>query len=124
MKKKTFGSLIVIAIVAVAIFNLNLNTQENDLSALSLANVEALAGENDTDTRKCIQNSSWVNDTEMCSSYPLKYRKKIGTSYSLKKDQNGTLTSGKSGFTGTITNECAVWPSPTKIESTASTVNC
>jgi hypothetical protein len=44
MKKKIFGSLIVIAIVAVVAFNMNLNlAQESNMSPLALANVEALA---------------------------------------------------------------------------------
>jgi hypothetical protein len=57
MKKKIFGSLIVIAIAAVAVFNLNLNTQENDLSALSLANVEALAQETAKPGDPCYKGS-------------------------------------------------------------------
>lgn len=47
MKKKIFGGITVLAIAAMAAFNLNLNTQENDMSLLSLANVEALASEGD-----------------------------------------------------------------------------
>ncbi|GAB6008827.1 NVEALA domain-containing protein [Dysgonomonas reticulitermitis] len=44
MKKKIFGSLIVIAIAAVAAFNVNMNpVQESNMSPLALANVEALA---------------------------------------------------------------------------------
>ncbi|GAB6008820.1 NVEALA domain-containing protein [Dysgonomonas reticulitermitis] len=47
MKQKIFGSLIVLAIATVAAFNVNLNlAQESSMSALALANVEALAGEN------------------------------------------------------------------------------
>jgi hypothetical protein len=46
MKKKILGSIIVLAIAAVAAFNVNLNTPENDMSTLSLANVEALSQEN------------------------------------------------------------------------------
>jgi len=45
MKKKFFGSLAVLAIAAVAAFNVNVNTQENGLSDVSLDNVEALASE-------------------------------------------------------------------------------
>jgi hypothetical protein len=47
MKKKFFAGIAVLAIATMAAFNVNLNTPENDMSALSLANVEALAyGEN------------------------------------------------------------------------------
>jgi hypothetical protein len=43
-EKENFGSLIVIAIVAVAAFNVNINlAQESNMSPLALANVEALA---------------------------------------------------------------------------------
>ena len=45
MKKKILGGIAILAIAAVAAFNVNFNTQSNDLSAVSLANVEALAGE-------------------------------------------------------------------------------
>ena len=45
MKKKIFGGIAVLAIAAVAALNLNFNTQSNDLSAINLANVEALASE-------------------------------------------------------------------------------
>lgn len=42
MKKKIFGGIAVLAIAAMAAFNLNLNV-ENETSALSLANIEVLA---------------------------------------------------------------------------------
>ena len=45
MKKKIFGGLFILAIAAVAAFNVSMNMQDNQLSALALANVEALAGE-------------------------------------------------------------------------------
>jgi hypothetical protein len=40
---KIFGGIVVLAIAAVAAFNVNMNTQKGELSDLSLANVEALA---------------------------------------------------------------------------------
>ena len=45
MKKKIFGGLFVLAIAAVAAFNVNMNSENDQLSLLSLANVEALAEE-------------------------------------------------------------------------------
>ena len=42
-KKKIFGSIAVLAIAAIAAFNININANENGLSDISLANVEALA---------------------------------------------------------------------------------
>jgi hypothetical protein len=43
MKKKILGGIAVLAIVAVAVVDVNLGAKSNDLSDLSLANVEALA---------------------------------------------------------------------------------
>jgi hypothetical protein len=49
MYKKIFGGIAVLAIAAVAVFNVNLTSQKSDLSSVSLANVEALAqGEGST----------------------------------------------------------------------------
>ena len=45
MKKKFFGGIAILAIAAVAVFNLNFKVQNEDLSALSLDSVEALASE-------------------------------------------------------------------------------
>ncbi|MDL2241948.1 NVEALA domain-containing protein [Bacteroidales bacterium OttesenSCG-928-L03] len=45
MKKKIFGGILVIALAVVAAFNVNLNSGNNELSLLCLANVEALAVE-------------------------------------------------------------------------------
>ena len=47
MKKKIFGGIAVLAIAAMAAFNLNLSVGNNHSSSLSLMNIEALAnGEN------------------------------------------------------------------------------
>jgi hypothetical protein len=45
--KYILGSLAVLAIAAVAAWNVNLNSQKNELSDILLANVEALAQESD-----------------------------------------------------------------------------
>jgi hypothetical protein len=45
IKKKILGGTALLAIAAVAAWNMNLNSQGNDLSDVSLANVEALAQE-------------------------------------------------------------------------------
>jgi anti-sigma regulatory factor (Ser/Thr protein kinase) len=45
MNKKILYGIAVLAIAAVAAWNVNLNSQNNDLSDISLANVEALAEE-------------------------------------------------------------------------------
>jgi hypothetical protein len=48
----------VLVITAVAAWNVNLNSQSNDLSDISLANVEALAGENPMDATVWYVNAS------------------------------------------------------------------
>jgi hypothetical protein len=50
MFKKSLGGIALLAIAAVAVMNVNLNSQSNDLSDISLANVEALAGD---ETSEC-----------------------------------------------------------------------
>ena len=45
MKHKIFGGIAVLAIAAVVAFNVNLSAKSYSLSDVSLANVEALAGE-------------------------------------------------------------------------------
>ena len=72
MKKKIFGGVLLLAIAAVAAFNVNFNMNENNkLSSLALANIEALAsGEQNTgcykvevsSTRK--DNGSVVSESE------------------------------------------------------------
>ncbi|GHT61505.1 hypothetical protein AGMMS50239_12550 [Bacteroidia bacterium] len=47
--KKTFISIAVLATVGFAAFNVNFGAKRNDLSALSLANAEALAGGSEFD---------------------------------------------------------------------------
>jgi hypothetical protein len=68
MKKTYLVSIAILAIVAVAAFNVNLNSQSDKLSAMTLANLEALAqGESDGGlTWKCL---SIVIDTYEQSSY-------------------------------------------------------
>ncbi|MDR1225948.1 MAG: NVEALA domain-containing protein [Prevotellaceae bacterium] len=48
MKKKFLIGIAAVAVAAVAAVNVNFASQNNDLSALSLANIEALAEEQDT----------------------------------------------------------------------------
>jgi hypothetical protein len=56
MKKKVFYGSAVLVIAAVAAWNVNLNSQSNDLSDISLANVEALAEESDECPNGCYCN--------------------------------------------------------------------
>jgi len=65
MKKKFFGSLAVLAIAAVAAFNVNINASEEGLSDISLANAEALASESG---QYCCRQSE-INKDELCNIY-------------------------------------------------------
>jgi hypothetical protein len=53
MIKKVLGGIGLLAIAAVAAWNVNLSSQSNDLSELSLANVEALASGESGGERVC-----------------------------------------------------------------------
>jgi hypothetical protein len=48
MKKKILSGIVLFTIAAIAAWNVNLNSQSNELSDISLANVEALATESGT----------------------------------------------------------------------------
>jgi hypothetical protein len=50
MKKKIFGGIAIIVIIAFATFHINLNTQNENFSLLSLANIEALAEESGSES--------------------------------------------------------------------------
>ncbi|MGF7469297.1 NVEALA domain-containing protein [Alcaligenes nematophilus] len=66
MKKKILGALAVVAIAAVAAFNMNINNND-ELSAISLANVEALAMNESGGSTGCANNCSGA----YCGSYSL-----------------------------------------------------
>ncbi|GHT51479.1 hypothetical protein FACS189440_20560 [Bacteroidia bacterium] len=62
MKKIILGSIAIMAIAAVAAVNVNLNSQSEKLSAMMLANVEALAqGESN--------NQGWDEDKQESEHY-------------------------------------------------------
>ncbi|MFV0420296.1 MAG: NVEALA domain-containing protein [Dysgonomonas sp.] len=65
MKKKIFGGIAVLAIAAMAAFNVNLNISDVETSALSLANVEALASE--VDLKGELDKLSF---SDYCKSHP------------------------------------------------------
>lgn len=65
--KKSILGAVVVTIAVVAAFNLNINTLEEGLSAISLDNVEALASEGGTkhywccgNTGTCVQGPNYV----------------------------------------------------------------
>ena len=105
-KKKIFGSIAVLAIAALAAFNVNINTQEDGLSDVSLNNVEALASETPNSDKKCSTSISSKNNKEMCSTRPVKYTTLIGTSYSCSSTKIGGSTTCRTGFSGTLSSEC------------------
>jgi len=69
MKKKIFGGIAVLAIVAAAAWNVNLGSKTNGMSNVMLANVEALAGENNgSGSHGCDTKMSYEYRQELCSS--------------------------------------------------------
>lgn len=70
MKKKIFGGILAVAIAAVAAVNVNFNNEAEDaLSALSLANVEALAdGESGSNNYKCYSILEGSGQSISCST--------------------------------------------------------
>ena len=61
MKTKIFGGIAVLAIAAAIAFNVNLSTKSNGLSDISLANVEALAQDENGDETCGTKYSEWQN---------------------------------------------------------------
>lgn len=53
MNNKIIGAVVVMAIAAVTAFNLSINAENNELSALLLDNVEALASSESGSGMKC-----------------------------------------------------------------------
>lgn len=66
MKKKLLGLITVLAIAAIAAYNVNVNIQNNGLSDISLENIEALASE-DGYASKC--NSCMSDPNYDCHVY-------------------------------------------------------
>jgi hypothetical protein len=64
MNKKILYGIAVLAIAAVAAWNVNFNSQRNDLSDISLANIEALAGESATCTFSKVEKNQ--SDNSLC----------------------------------------------------------
>ncbi len=58
MKKKIIGGIAVLAIAAVTAFNVSLSAQEDNISTISLANVEALARDESSETGSLYSNGS------------------------------------------------------------------
>ena len=69
MKKRILGAVAVIAIVAMAAFNMNVSADNSDFSALTLSNVEALAsGEADSKKYKCYSILDGSGQSISCST--------------------------------------------------------
>ncbi|GHT74330.1 hypothetical protein AGMMS50262_07070 [Bacteroidia bacterium] len=64
MKKKNFGGIAVLAIAAVAMLNVNFNSQKSELSGISLANVEALASGEEGSGKSCYANVTPASDSD------------------------------------------------------------
>ena len=102
MKKKIIGCFLVLVIATVAAFNLNLNNNENNMSSLTLANVEALAdNENNGNgwTEEKTESTTYMNNKEHKKSVIVNCYKggpnpscSSSCKYQLKND-NGTWSS-------------------------------
>lgn len=114
-----------IAIVAIVAFKMN-QKQVSKISSLTLANVEALADDSESSKKpkKCKQLERYYSYEEVCSYTPISFITYNGIMYSLEKDEDGTQTSGKSGFEGIRINECAANPNDEKQNVKAAIVNC
>ncbi|MDR1582929.1 MAG: NVEALA domain-containing protein [Prevotellaceae bacterium] len=67
MKKYILGGIAAVVIAVLAGVNVNLNSQDNELSAISLANVEALAqgeGGSGCGFAAYEYNNNWYEDTK------------------------------------------------------------
>ena len=90
MKKIIFGCIAVIAIAVVAAFNVNLNTK-SDISLLTLANVEALAEENNG------KNKGEPNERTETRTVTVKKTNEPGWSWDFKANIwlfNGSVSNG------------------------------
>jgi hypothetical protein len=72
MRKYIFGCVALLAIAVVATWNVNLGSKNDQLSRISLANVEALAADdNDNNNKKdekCGTKSEYKHREELCGS--------------------------------------------------------
>jgi hypothetical protein len=74
MKKKFLGGIAVLAIAAVAAINVSLGTKSDNLSEVSLANVEALAQES--------MGSCWIDTNSWyCGSGGMNYCSPCNTQF-------------------------------------------
>lgn len=71
MKKKIVGGIAVLAIAAVAAFNVSLNSQEENLSNINIASVEALANGESGGTPSCTCSKTCPDGktTASCTGY-------------------------------------------------------
>ena len=60
MKNKILGGIAILAIAAVAAFNVNFNAQSGDLAVVSLADIEALAQEELTHCPNFRSQNVWI----------------------------------------------------------------
>ncbi len=64
MKKLLFSGIFVLAIAAISVFKIDLDSQSSKLSLLSLANIEALANDETDATGKQGPEHSWTSNEE------------------------------------------------------------
>lgn len=98
MRNKILYAVLVIAIIAVSGYNMYLAQTKEMMTDLTLANVEALADEDDGDDYEtCGTHEKLVDDTLPCPNSNGKFGRK-GTEYS---KTTGISRTYKTGFNGT-----------------------
>lgn len=106
MKRNILKGTVALAIVFIIACNLKFSGQKDGMSDLSLANIEALAGEVHVGGALCVQNQARVYSKEHCNMTG--YYVRDGTNYTYTRDsQKGQWRTVKDGFEGTVTSDCA-----------------
>lgn len=97
MKKKILSATFMVAMMAVAGYNVYMNQTKNGMSELALANVEALAGDENTTQETCGTHTEVVNNKKKCemdNSYSQGF---IGVVYSRTTGNELTYREGRIG---------------------------
>lgn len=114
MKKQILGATFVVAMMAVAGYNVYMSQTKFEMSELALANVEALANPEGNDKiGSCDTDEKYVTDTMLCPNgidksgfIGTEYKRKKGTKFKYKKGRTGTCYSCQQvpGATGSCDN--------------------
>ncbi|MBR3895576.1 MAG: NVEALA domain-containing protein [Bacteroidaceae bacterium] len=99
MRKKILSATFVVAVMAVAGYNMYMSQSEFEMSELAMANVEALAYPEGETILTCGTKYENINEKEPCEMDHLYSFGRFGTEYS---ETTGTHSKYKKGFMGFI----------------------